>query len=694
MANQRSRLSTTPFSTSSPPRIIPQPLLHPQDPTKGFIIQSLMGAQVRFGPGAEVTRVSLSTDFKAIRIWDIDTDASIESIWKGLAAISSYDAHQLQIFVREGTRGTIRFADLAANDRYFAQNICRGFQEIDQQHGTLLSDDVQEIPSFIPWLPARQYAVTDSCTLLLTWRKPTRTATLMFRDGRKARELACLVHDRLIKTFDRHVRAEVIPMPCSRTAVELSGLPIHLSHADVVKRIPQDLTPNWIGAVLQELADLTALTERLESIGPLASDLCPQNTADERMTSATVRFVDEADARRAIRKYNDTVLPFQRSGVLHVEALFKTKFVIPYRWINNPAAPLGRVSTNYPQVNFEVFDHAFPETISLEVTSTDKSSAVQVRRILESHFEVDASKEEEYAHMLEDALSLQDDESSSESHCSVCMTEPTDPIQSSCGHVYCLDCYTHLTKSAAVSVTDTAIKCIGNIGSCQKPFPLSELRAVLPTVDYRRLLESSLTSYVRRSPLKLRNCPTAGCQQLYRPTPKKANVNPVARCPGCLVVLCSACHAQHEEDVSCEKAEDDANTQLRKALNIKGCPQCGTFLERTGGCNHLKCESCHTHICWVCMSHYPESLACYEHMRDTHGGAYAGIPGYDVFGERIRDVPPLLPGVELHLEAQVVENFYGHDGEEEFEDDVDDEDDEEGEYGGPGPDVEGQELHE
>ncbi|GKT96961.1 ariadne ring protein [Colletotrichum tofieldiae] len=238
------------------------------------------------------------------------------------------------------------------------------------------------------------------------------------------------------------------------------------------------------------------------------------------------------------------------------------------------------------------------------------------------------------------------------------MTKPTEPIQSSCGHVYCLDCYAHLSESAADSVTNSAIRCIGNEGSCQKAFALSELRSVLPTADYRHVLEASLTS-----------------------------------CPDCLVVLCTACHAHHDEGVSCDKAEDDANAELRKALNIKGCPRCETFLERTEGCNHVECGGCHTHICWVCMGHYPESLACYEHMRDTHGGAYAGIPGYDVFGERIREGLRLLPGVAPHLERQFAENLYGPDEVEGFEAGRGGENNEEEEYDGPDTDVEGYLIH-
>ncbi|OHW99975.1 ariadne RING finger protein [Colletotrichum incanum] len=492
-----------------------------------------------------------------------------------------------------------------------------------------------------------------------------------------------LFHDGLIETFDSHVRAEVIPMPCQRTAVQLSGLPTHFSHTDVVKRLPQNLTPNRVMGsppsvyrAKDRLADLAALIERLERIGPLASDLCPQHMTEGHTTSATVRFVDEADARRAVRKYDNTVLPFQRGGVLHVVPIFTAQLIVPYRWLHNPTAPLRRLSAKYPQVDIKVSGHAFPNTIIIEVTSKDAKSAVQVRRIFESVFDVYAYQEEEHARLLEDLPNLQDEGYSSEADCPVCMTKPTEPVQSNCGHVYCLDCYTRLSESAADSVTDSAIQCIGNEGSCQKPFALSELRSILPTADNRHILESSLTSYVRRNPLELRNCPTPGCPQLYRPTPKEANVNPVARCPDCLVVLCTACHAHHDESVSCDKAENDANAELRKALNIKGCPHCGTFLERTEGCNHIECGGCHTHICWVCMSHYKDSLACYEHMRDTHGGAYAGIPGYDVFGERIREGPRLLPGGAPHLERQFVENLYGPDEVEEFEAGRDDEDNE------------------
>ncbi|KAK1706636.1 hypothetical protein BDP67DRAFT_528693 [Colletotrichum lupini] len=106
------------------------------------------------------------------------------------------------------------------------------------------------------------------------------------------------------------------------------------------------------------------------------------------------------------------------------------------------------------------------------------------------------------------------------------------------------------------------------------------------------------------------------------------NKGAIQRCIGCLEILCTSCHMPHDDNVTCDKAEDHVNAELFKGLNIKLCPKCKTPVDRYEGCNHLECK-CGAHVCWQCMAVFDNSGDCYKHMTDAHNSIYAGQALYD-----------------------------------------------------------------
>ncbi|KAK1977805.1 hypothetical protein LZ30DRAFT_245438 [Colletotrichum cereale] len=647
-----------------------------ENPSEEHTAKSMMGCSVRFGPGAEITRVSLPSDFSAIRIWDIQGKVTSELLFKRLSTLPRWNGHRRHMVSRRGTHDGVHYGDLAAEDPNFAQTICKGLSWVDEVDGTNVSDDVARIPSFVRWQHEPHVADNDARTVRLTWRAPSKTAMLVFKDPSKAGRMTQLFREGLFENMGGRVDSEPLTLTNYSFAVQVRALPLHLTHVDIRRQMPRDLKPDRImcppAMVYREkerAADLAAIKPRLEAIGRVTVVLRSQKVAEDGKVCAMARFDNEADARRAVEEHNNTVLPFVRGGALEVAHLYKSTFNVPREWVHNPANPLERMAKMYPKMTFRVaFDAGdiAGEIATVEMAGTNAKEATEIRRVFEAAFGCyHRRNEEEGRRPLDDC----DAAAASEQECPVCMAEPTEPIRSACGHVYCKDCYVHLVQSTASLGRESSIKCIGEDGSCQAPFPLAELRSVFPTTRYRKILETVLTSHVRKNPLNLRSCPTPHCQQLYRPAPREAGVSAVARCPDCLVVMCTACHEAHDEGVSCKVVEDAANAELMRALNIKGCPRCGTFIERTEGCNHMECGCCHAHICWLCMADFPESLPCYEHMRDEHGGAYAGIPGYDPYGEPIDEDPDaLLAGVEPQLERHFAQDFYGDGGDEDQED--------------------------
>lgn len=77
-------------------------------------------------------------------------------------------------------------------------------------------------------------------------------------------------------------------------------------------------------------------------------------------------------------------------------------------------------------------------------------------------------------------------------------------------------------------------------------------------------------------------------------------------------------------------------TRSIKLTLLQGCPVCGTFVEKSMGCNHMICGVCSCHFCFLCgdglsarnpYSHYSDKgLSCY-------GKLFEGLTGLeDPFG--------------------------------------------------------------
>ncbi|CAH0043816.1 unnamed protein product [Clonostachys solani] len=211
-----------------------------------------------------------------------------------------------------------------------------------------------------------------------------------------------------------------------------------------------------------------------------------------------------------------------------------------------------------------------------------------------------------------------------DTECSICLCEADEPIHTSCNHIYCGQCFIDMCQAQASGPAQFCITCNGNLGQCDHIFELAEIRNLLLSETFEDILEASFRSFVQRHPDQLRYCPTLDCSQIYRVASKTGKQPATFTCDKCLASICAACHTSHP-GVTCAQHQGDSSGDLqalnkvKKELGIQDCPRCETSMEKTEGCNHMTCQGCKCHICWVCLATFDEGSVCYGHMRRLHG---------------------------------------------------------------------------
>ncbi|KAG7664859.1 uncharacterized protein J8A68_001617 [[Candida] subhashii] len=69
---------------------------------------------------------------------------------------------------------------------------------------------------------------------------------------------------------------------------------------------------------------------------------------------------------------------------------------------------------------------------------------------------------------------------------------------------------------------------------------------------------------------------------------------------------------------------------LKESMDVKECPNCGVVIEKTDGCNKMKCSECNTSFCFLCGDRIPNN---YDHFTEPGTSCYRllffGMPGVD-----------------------------------------------------------------
>ncbi len=186
--------------------------------------------------------------------------------------------------------------------------------------------------------------------------------------------------------------------------------------------------------------------------------------------------------------------------------------------------------------------------------------------------------------------------------CLICLDEKamSNFITLTCTHSFCTECLTHIIDTSIYERSTAQLRC-----------PLPECARLLNEADIKIITNNNQAKigaiadiqtqeWIAKQP-NAKHCPTVNCPYVF------LNDNPQAqtiRCPQCNQRYCSNCLFLHDQKISCRAAESERKTnpenQQWLQAHTKPCPQCGTRIEKNGGCDYVTCRNCRHGFCLNC----------------------------------------------------------------------------------------------
>ncbi|KZP26841.1 hypothetical protein FIBSPDRAFT_928499 [Athelia psychrophila] len=325
---------------------------------------------------------------------------------------------------------------------------------------------------------------------------------------------------------------------------------------------------------------------------------------------ATVKEVCELFTQQGIEPGRFHVLGLARTPAGKQEA-----FLIGHEDLKMVAIGLEEIDFRQERLSFEIMGHGGGDGMAasaLDANTLTLTWRAPLNRLIEES--------------LDASIIVPRTGDTGEAICPICYDVVTLPIKLGCGHAYCSACIRHFLTSASTF----PLVCMGDEDKCHAPIPIPVVQRFLPIRQFTNLLETAFITHIDHHPQDFKYCTTPDCRQVYRCT--TSDTASIIHCPSCLSSVCSACHEEGHEGMTCAERklnndpeeQERLNDELAAQSGYKKCPQCAVWIEKIDGCNHMECK-CGAHICWVCMGIF-DAQSVYEHMNTAHGGMH-GVNG-------------------------------------------------------------------
>ncbi|KAM0254464.1 hypothetical protein ACHAQJ_006746 [Trichoderma viride] len=195
-------------------------------------------------------------------------------------------------------------------------------------------DGPRAVPINAPMPQATNYRRVDSKKVYCSWHKPTKTAWLNFGNRDIAEKVGSKFLASIYKVLNQRVQCEGPTRgagnrnPLSWT-IRLSDFPILAEREHVTRDIPAVFVPRHVELSTPSYdVDLPMANALIDwAIGAVEGS----TEGTGKRFKAKARFLNDADARQAVKLFHNKPLPFNNNGKLTVQLVHSARLKIPTR---------------------------------------------------------------------------------------------------------------------------------------------------------------------------------------------------------------------------------------------------------------------------------------------------------------------------------------------------------------------------
>ena len=160
---------------------------------------------------------------------------------------------------------------------------------------------------------------------------------------------------------------------------------------------------------------------------------------------------------------------------------------------------------------------------------------------------------------------------------------------------------------------------------CNNAIDFDNIKNIFPEEDFIKY-DEALTKFALEKDKNVIYCPGKDCPNAFIRPKVKRNKRQCRKkiCDNCETAFCCLCgelYTSEHAKMKCGpykkwKEENDEDTiSLKMFLSsrqdrFKPCPKCKRNVEKTQGCNDMRCTNCDTRFCWICKS-VKNEYTCY-----------------------------------------------------------------------------------
>lgn len=149
---------------------------------------------------------------------------------------------------------------------------------------------------------------------------------------------------------------------------------------------------------------------------------------------------------------------------------------------------------------------------------------------------------------------------------------------------------------------------------CSLPITHAQIQSVLDADQFAAYDKATVKMALLTDPHVL-FCPGVDCDNAYfkpkRSTKRQCRKASCDQCETEFCCLCGELYTDEHKRMKCgpykkwKRTHDEDTIALEKwrktkQVEVKACPGCKKDVERTSGCNSMRCTNCSTKFCWAC----------------------------------------------------------------------------------------------